>query len=89
MDASDYDHGPYLEEPQDARAQWRAQAQHQALTARPDFVPLARAIAANYGHRCEQEGLHERGLPDLKARLYLLRHRCRLRQRDDTHVSAP
>lgn len=73
MDASDYTHGPYLEEPHDARAQWRAQAQQQALTARPYFVPLARAIAANHGHRCEQEGLHERVLPDLKARLDLLR----------------
>lgn len=72
MDASDYDHGPYLEEPQHARAQWRAQAEQQALTARPDFVSLARAIVANDGRRCEQEGLHERVLPDLKRRLELV-----------------
>ncbi len=72
MDAADYAHGPYLEESSLARAQWRAKAEELVGTVQPHFVPLARAIAANHGMRCEQEGLHERIIPDLAARLALL-----------------
>jgi hypothetical protein len=69
MEVADYAHGTYLEEPSSARAQWRVKAEELAATVQPKFVPLARAIAANDGWRCEQECLHERIIPDLPEQL--------------------
>ncbi|MFD7325673.1 Wadjet anti-phage system protein JetD domain-containing protein [Streptomyces sp. NPDC059875] len=65
MDPVLYAAGPKLvEAPKDLEG-WRTHAELQITTTLPTLRPLACAIAANNGYRCEQEGLHERVLPFL------------------------
>jgi hypothetical protein len=75
MDASDYAKGPYLDEPAEDRLKWKTNAEELTATSLPSLVPLAEAIAANAGRRCEQEGLHEHIIPVLETRLRLLTER--------------
>ncbi|MET7944135.1 Wadjet anti-phage system protein JetD domain-containing protein [Streptomyces sp. NPDC005302] len=69
MDPTTYSHGFYLDEPADKLAKWQRHAVAQARTGPVSLRPLAAAIAANDGRRCEQEGLHEDVMPRLGAML--------------------
>ncbi|MEV8021303.1 Wadjet anti-phage system protein JetD domain-containing protein [Streptomyces sp. NPDC086554] len=65
MDSATYARGFMLDESPEKRRGWQRQAQEQAMTGPQALRPLAAAIAANDGRRCEQEGLHEDVLPRL------------------------
>jgi hypothetical protein len=70
MDPATYAQGFMLEEPPEKRREWQSQAEEQARTGPPALRPLAAAIAANDGQRCEQESLHEYVLPRLASLLH-------------------
>ncbi|MEV7120969.1 Wadjet anti-phage system protein JetD domain-containing protein [Kitasatospora griseola] len=65
MDPSTYHSGYMLEEEPEYLEKWRVEADELVRTAPEELRPLAAAIAANGGRRCEQEGLHEAILPQL------------------------
>ncbi|MFE6699210.1 Wadjet anti-phage system protein JetD domain-containing protein [Streptomyces sp. NPDC057718] len=69
MDPTTYAHGFYSQETPETLAQWQRSAQTLARTGLPALRPLAQAIAAAGGQRCEQEGLHEHVLPQLSTML--------------------
>lgn len=69
MDPTTYAHGYYSQETPETLAQWQHSAQTLARTGPLALRPLAQAIAAAGGQRCEQEGLHEYVLPQLSTML--------------------